>query len=277
MTDEHPATSRRVLLEQQYAGSANLDARVAIYAYAVRKGIDEDGRSLQEKVASMIPGGVAGRRVLDVGCGPGGYVEPMRGASLNVGLDLSVGMLAESRRRNGDLVQVTNADAEHLPVRDASFDVVLAMHMLYHVPDRAKAIDELARVVRDDGVVMVVTNASDHQHQTDALVSAAHREVTGEALDQARAASLFPLEAAPGELGRRFDVEVHSHGGELEVPHADPVVAYIASMRTLIGITDDERWAQLLEVVRRRAEDVIAAEGTFRITGSGGVLVCRPR
>lgn len=170
---EYTGTDRRLLREEQYRDSANLDARTAIYQYAVRE------NSLQERAAALIPGGPRGKRVLDVGCGPGSYTEALTGASQVVGVDLSVGMLIESRQRNGGAAALVNGEAEHLPFDDAHFDAVLAMHMLYHVPDRPKAIDELARVVRADGVVLVVTNSQEHQHQTDEVVMAAYTEVTG--------------------------------------------------------------------------------------------------
>ena len=50
------------------------------------------------------------------------------------------------------------ADVAALPLRDGSFDVVLAAHMLYHVPDRRAAVSELRRVLVPAGVCIAVTN-----------------------------------------------------------------------------------------------------------------------
>ena len=259
-----------MLREVQYRGSANLDARAAIYQYAPPR------PSIQEFAAALVPGGAAGKAVLDVGCGPGSYATAFAAARNYVGVDLSAGMLDEARARNG-LLNAAVADAQRLPVRDASFDVVLAMHMLYHVPDRRLAIDELARVVRDDGAVLVVTNAAAHHQETVAVVAAAYQAVTGRVFTNSTSDTNFKLERAPGELERRFVVSSHPYAGTLTVPDATPVVAYIASLRGFVGLDDDADWARCVDRARALVDETIDAEGAFRITGSSGVLVCHPR
>jgi 2-polyprenyl-3-methyl-5-hydroxy-6-metoxy-1,4-benzoquinol methylase len=90
--------------------------------------------------------GVAGfdpqtdRRVLAVGCGNGNYLTQLhrRGVAA-IGCDMSFGILAAARPHP----TLMNADVGALPVRSASFDLVLAPHMLYHVDDREQAAAEL--------------------------------------------------------------------------------------------------------------------------------------
>src|SRR5262249_16427972 len=80
--------------------------------------------------------------ILEIGCGPAGlWVENLDHlpADWRVTLtDLSDGMVAAARARIAaappDAFTVQQADAEDLPFADASFDVVIANHMLYHVP-----------------------------------------------------------------------------------------------------------------------------------------------
>ena len=57
-------------------------------------------------------------------------------------------------------VRAEQADATALPFEDGSFDAVIAMHMLYHVPDPAKAIAEMHRVLKPDGFLAVTTNGT---------------------------------------------------------------------------------------------------------------------
>jgi ubiquinone/menaquinone biosynthesis C-methylase UbiE len=109
--------------------------------------------------------------VLDVGCGNGAYLATLarrEHRGFVTGLDMSAGMLDAAQTHSS--VPLMIGDAQALPVRDASFDVVLAMHMLYHAPDRALAISELRRVMRDRGVTLVVTNSDTHLQQINEIV-----------------------------------------------------------------------------------------------------------
>jgi ubiquinone/menaquinone biosynthesis C-methylase UbiE len=94
---------------------------------------------------------VAGREVLEVGCGTGLILQRLaRIAKRAVGVDLSPGMLAKARARG---LEVVEADATALPFPDASFDAAVSFKVLAHVPDIRGALSEMARVVRPGGVV----------------------------------------------------------------------------------------------------------------------------
>ena len=71
-----------------------------------------------------------------------------------------------------DDVPLLVSDAQTLPFASNSFDVALAMHMLYHVPDRAQALAEMRRVVRPGGVVLALTNSEAHFLELDELLIA---------------------------------------------------------------------------------------------------------
>jgi SAM-dependent methyltransferase len=102
-------------------------------------------------------GDVAGRRMLDLGCGHGmaGVVLARRGAAV-IGLDLSLGYLREARRRaaaNGVRVDLVQAVGERLPFADASFDGIWGSAILHHLEPRRAAV-ELHRVLRPGGVAV---------------------------------------------------------------------------------------------------------------------------
>ena len=108
----------------------------------------------------------AGLRVLDAGCGNGEYLRGLRDRQVRAfGCDLSPGML-----RAASHPALLNADITALPVRDGAVNVVLAIHMLYHVPDRETAIGELRRVLAAGGTCIAVTNGSQHTRALRALV-----------------------------------------------------------------------------------------------------------
>jgi ubiquinone/menaquinone biosynthesis C-methylase UbiE len=90
---------------------------------------------------------LAGRDVLDLGCGTGRYsaLASARGARC-VGIDFSLAMLA--RARIGARIR---ADMTRLPVRDAVFDVVLSGLALGHATNLRRCMTEIARVLRAGG------------------------------------------------------------------------------------------------------------------------------
>jgi SAM-dependent methyltransferase len=90
---------------------------------------------------------VEGLRVLDVGCGDRPYEHLLAGAAEIVGFDMP-----------GNAHADLHGDIEAIPVEDASFDVVLCLQVLEHVPDPPAAVRELRRVVRPGGRVLASTH-----------------------------------------------------------------------------------------------------------------------
>jgi SAM-dependent methyltransferase len=99
----------------------------------------------------------AGQRVLDVAAGTGNASLPAaaRGARVTAS-DLTPELLAEGRRRaegQGLELEWTEADAEHLPFDDASYDVVVSAIGAMFAPHHQETADELVRVCRPGGTV----------------------------------------------------------------------------------------------------------------------------
>ncbi|HXH02532.1 MAG TPA: bifunctional 2-polyprenyl-6-hydroxyphenol methylase/3-demethylubiquinol 3-O-methyltransferase UbiG [Candidatus Competibacteraceae bacterium] len=107
-------------------------------------------------------GGLAGKRVLDVGCGGGILAESMalRGAAVT-GIDMGEAPLAVARLHlleSGARVDYRHGTAEELAAQEpAAFDVVTCMEMLEHVPEPASVIAACARLVRPSGHVFFST------------------------------------------------------------------------------------------------------------------------
>ena len=96
---------------------------------------------------------LAGRRVLDVGCGIARRLAPARdaGASLVAGVDLTPGMLAQAEGEP----MLAAADVRALPVSDGAFDVVWCRLVLGHLSALEPAYAELARVCAPGGHLVV--------------------------------------------------------------------------------------------------------------------------
>jgi SAM-dependent methyltransferase len=116
----------------------------------------EDGATFRLKTG-FSPGDLAGRLVLDAGCGGGRYAR-LAGASgaFVIGVDLSAAVVkaaavcAELTR-----VVILQADLLDLPLADGAFDLVYSIGVLHHTPDPRRAFKEIARKVKPGGRLAV--------------------------------------------------------------------------------------------------------------------------
>jgi SAM-dependent methyltransferase len=107
-----------------------------------------------ERPATLVlAGDVAGRRILDAGCGSGPLFAALRDRGAIVsGFDSSAGMLKLARRRLGDDADLQQADlGRPLPFPDAAFDDVIASLVLHYLEDWTAPLAELRRVLRPGG------------------------------------------------------------------------------------------------------------------------------
>lgn len=99
----------------------------------------------------------AGEHVLDVGCGTGSLTFALAEAAdvaQIAAVDLSPVFVDEARRRNTDpRITIQEGDACGLPFPDDSFDRAFSLLVLHFVPEPAKAVAEMRRVVRPGGTV----------------------------------------------------------------------------------------------------------------------------
>lgn len=115
----------------------------------------------RERMLELCP--VAGSSVvLDVGCGPGAEAVRLARRADNSGrvhgIDASQAMIQEARKRAKDLhlsLEFGVSDAQSLPFEDSSFDLCRAEKVLLYIENPGKAVDEMARVTRPGGRVVV--------------------------------------------------------------------------------------------------------------------------
>lgn len=100
-----------------------------------------------------LAGDVAGRRILDAGCGSGPLSAALRDRGAVVtGVDVSARMLALARRRLGDDADLHVVDLSGpLPFGDDAFDDVVASLVLHYLEDWGPTLAELRRVLRPGG------------------------------------------------------------------------------------------------------------------------------
>jgi ubiquinone/menaquinone biosynthesis C-methylase UbiE len=110
----------------------------------------------------------ADRRILDVGCGTGIFAGRLlrQFPSARVwGLDLSDGMLHKCQARpevaEGHF-HVVQGDSQRLPFPDDAFDVVTCCHSFHHYPSQARVLQEMHRVLRPGGKLLILDGDRDH-------------------------------------------------------------------------------------------------------------------
>lgn len=107
-----------------------------------------------------LAGDVAGRRILDVGCGSGPLSSALRDRGAIVsGFDLSEAMIRLARARLGEDADLLVHDlARPLPYADAAFDDAVASLVLHYLEDWTAPLAELRRVLRRGGRLLVSVN-----------------------------------------------------------------------------------------------------------------------
>lgn len=116
--------------------------------------------SRRTAVAALPPGT---GRVLEVGVGTGISLPEYPASTRVVGIDLSPDMLERARRRVLDLKlrnieAIHEMDAGRLAFPDSSFDTAMAMYVMTVVPDPARVMAEMRRVVKPGGRILVVSH-----------------------------------------------------------------------------------------------------------------------
>jgi ubiquinone/menaquinone biosynthesis C-methylase UbiE len=110
------------------------------------------------RLREWVPG--TGADVVDVGCGTGSLSLLLAEQGHRVvGVDVSPGMAARARRKFADAgrdIPVVLGDAATVPVRAARFDVVLARHLLWALPDPVATLRRWVTLLRPGGWLVLV-------------------------------------------------------------------------------------------------------------------------
>ncbi len=218
--------------------------------------------------------------VLDAGCGTGLYYREIKKNWPDIkysGVDLSPGMLT---KHPADKQQLTQGDVQKLSHDDDSFDVVMANHMLYHVPDVELAISEFRRVLKPGGQLVVATNSLHSMPEVQVLMRRAIVLLTRLGPSQVRApipsSDLFALENGTRQLARHFfGVVRYDLPSSLVFDDVDPAIHYLESTRNMREpqLPEDVLWDDVILIMRQQITHLINHFGELTIARINGVLV----
>ena len=217
--------------------------------------------------------------ILDVGCGAGRYFDALRTGYPDVtyvGIDISAGML-EKHPGSGT---VSMADGMQLPFANGTFDVVMANHMIYHLPDIDEALVEFRRVLKPQGTIAAATNSAQSMPELQVLLRRAIVLLTRSGASQIQPplpdSALFSLESGARQFARHFYAVVrHEMPSKLIFSDIEPVMAYLETTREMREpqLPEDVSWDDVMMIMQQQITHLIHHLGELIITKSTGVLV----
>jgi len=269
----------------QYANASRFNARVALHARFAT-----NPRPWPAWVFDQLEG-FEGCSVLELGCGTGMLWQvnaPRVPASWTLVLtDASEGMLAESRRRLDGLashIELRVMDAQEIDFPDRAFDIVIANHLLYHLPRRERAIAEARRVLREGGAFHATTASLDSLAELRTLMdefksaAAAARDAVPGPAPRERAqpvVAAFSLENGAAQLRDRFgSIDTRIYADELRITDPDAIVGYVLSLNEIrdgVQVLEEDEVGAFRDFVAAR----MARDGELRATAKSGMFVCR--
>jgi ubiquinone/menaquinone biosynthesis C-methylase UbiE len=258
-------TDQQYLKTDQYKDSSNLDARVAIHPMFSTNPYGWFNWLFDR--LSTLP---ADANILELGCGNGILWKSIAGRipeGWNITLsDLSAGMLDAAWRNlvvTGRAFKFEEIDAQSIPYANETFDAVIANHMIYHVPDREKAIREFVRVLKPSGRLFATTVGENHMHE----MGEWRKRITHNKYIGSFAMS-FNLENGMEQLTPFFrEVKRSQYEDNLHVTEIQSIIAYLRSAVSASDVDEVE-----LEKLRLELEAQLAKDGKIFISKDSGLF-----
>ena len=250
-------------VKEQYANAGNLNTRISIHQkYSTNKIGFGNWIFSNYKISQ-------GMKVLELGCGTGdmwkGHEDLMGACSSLVLSDFSEGMLETAKAKLGGKpgLEYRVIDIQDIPFEAESFDVVIANMMLYHVPDMARGLSEVRRVLKTGGAFYCATFG---EHGIIEYLS----KTLGAYGVEDNVNKNFTLQNGKEILAPFFsDVQKLDYEDSLAVTEIDDLVEYIyslSSMTTLSSVPKEE----IRKVLAKHMEN-----GVLRVPKEYGMFCCR--
>ena len=258
-------TDQNYLTAEQYKDASNLDARLEIHrrfstnSYGWFNWVFDTLAKLPQEA-----------NVLELGTGSGALWAAIASripARWTITLsDFSSGMLDAAWRNlvvTGRNFKFEQIDAQSIPYADETFDIVIANHMLYHVPDRPKALAEIKRVLKKGGHLIAATVGETHQKEIKNWLRRVGKDGKFSPFSEP-----FTLENGAEQLAPFFaNVTVSRYEDSLLVIEVEPLIAYLRSSIRASEFSEDE-----LAKVKTDLEKELKQNGKIFITKDSGLF-----
>lgn len=219
-------------------------------------------------------------QVLDIGCGDGTiWLANQTSIPKDIKItlaDISLKMLEECQTKLNFIKQIKNieeADCFYLPYPDKSFDVIIANHLFMYFDDLPKALKEVERVLKDDGILYCSTIAKDMMKERDLMLKEFDKRIS---FNQDVLYQRFGYENGKEKLSRYFqDIQLDERIEVYQIKDLDLYYRFILSGK---GLSPN------LEVMYRKKEKLydfmksyLKKHKLFYLTTHAGIFIARKR
>lgn len=259
-----------------YKTDKKLNQRKALYAH-VQPHYDAETEAF--KLLTLD----ARQSLLDVGCGAGTLLLMLANAYPSAqlaGLDISPEMYrlaALNAKQFGYPITFFPGDIQEMPFKADSFDVVTAVHVLYHTASIPKAVEEIVRVLKPDGKVVVTVNTLANKPVMRLLKQEVAKKLgTNQYPD---AALRLNIENGREILDKYFgSITEKLFRSQVILHDAEPYVSYFDSTRDFWDpVPTNEQWKEVLILVRDYIDNIIQTEGIFQEINEFGALIAQDK
>ena len=208
-------------------------------------------------------------RVLEFGCGTGNFwkeKETLLQNNIEITLtDISPLMIEKAKEKLGSNKKFTfqKMDIQNVPFPDNCFDIIIANHMLYHVPDIDKALSEVKRVLKTDGFFYATTIGRNNLMQLEMIY-----RIFNDIIQFNYSGGLsFILENGKGILSKYFGkIDLKQYEDSLKVTNIDDLMNYIISYNNI----PKEIFQEIYQIIKKE----IDRNGEMKIVKDAGMFIC---
>lgn len=198
-------------------------------------------------------------RIIELGCGSAGqwnnHLNSLPDNSNLILSDFSESMIKSigSNIKEKKNVKTEVLNIENIPYSNQSFDIAIANHMLYHVPDIDKALSEVSRILKKKGVFYASTNSNYGIRYFLNQILKKQNPLTESFYESYG----FSMQNGEEYLKKFFSqVNCYEYKDTLVFTEVEPLMTWVKSIRTIATIEDYE-----LEFLKKYLENDLAKNG----------------
>ncbi len=260
-------TNMEKSMKNQYQNASNISARISLHSlYSQNK---EGWFPWIYRQCEIRPS----MKILEVGCGDGAlWTENLARLPEKISVtlsDISEGMLRDARRAAGASdrrFSYRRFDCTKIPFETASFDLVIANHVLFYCENLPSVCREIKRVLKPGGRFICSTYGKKHMQEVSSLVQSFDERIV---LSADKLYEKFGRENGAEILSCFFsEVNWISYEDSLFIPESEPLISYILSCHGNQNQYILEHYKEFRSFVSRKTKN------GFSVTKDAGIFIC---